>query len=185
MKDHEIIDLFFERSEQAIADLDRKYGAAVRGVSAGILRDRQDVEECVNDTYLRVWSLIPPQRPEHLGAFCCRIARNVSLDRCDFNSADKRSSRYGAALDELAGCVPDAATVESEVDARELATAIDRFLEGLSRDDRCMFMQRYWRGAAVADVARQMGLTAHAVSVRLFRIRRKLKDHLMKEGIIA
>lgn len=184
MKDQEIVELFFERSEQAIDSLTVKYGAAIRRVSSSILKDPQDVDECVNDAYLQIWNSIPPLRPRYLGAFACRIARNISLNRHDFNSASKRNSYYDAALDELADSILDTAAVESEYSAKELAESINQFLSGLSKIDRCLFVQRYWLGASISQLSEKTKLTAHAVSVHLFRIRKKLKKHLRKEGVI-
>ncbi len=184
MKDHEITQLFLERSEQAIPSLILEYGAAIRQVSAGILRDPQDVEECVNDTYLEVWNRVPPQRPRSLGAFACRIARNISLNRYHYNSAGKRDGRYDTALDELAAAIPSGSTVESEYDARELAQCVNRFLAVLSEGDRYLFMQRYWLGASVSHIARDTGLSPRSVSVRLFRVRARLNKYLRKEGIM-
>lgn len=185
MNDQEIIELFFERSELAITELTVRYGAIIRGVSSSILKDRQDVEECVNDTFLEVWKSIPPQRPANLGTFCCRIARNISLNRCRFNMAQKRNGFYDAILDELSESVPAAATVETEYDAKELAASIDRFLKALDPDDRYLFMQRYWLGADIPRIAETMALSRHAVSVRLFRIRRRLQKYLVNEEVIA
>ena len=184
MNDHEIVEMFFERSEHAVESLEVKHGAAIRRVSSGILKDPQDVDECVNDTYLQIWNSIPPQCPQCLGAFVCRIARNISLNRYDFNSAEKRNSYFDAALDELAGCIPDIAEVETEYQAKELAESINRFLAELPQIDRYLFVQRYWLGTDIYQLSEASKLTAHAVSVRLFRIRRKLKKHLRKEGVI-
>lgn len=185
MKDHEIIDLFFERSEQAITELILKYGAAIKKVASNILKNAQDAEECANDTYLQVWNLIPPQRPKYLGAYSCRIARNICLNRYDANTAEKRNSYYDAALDELEGTVPALATVESEYDAKELAGYVNRFLKGLSYDDRYLFVRRYWYADSISQIAEAMNLKPHAASVRLFRIREKLQKYLQKEGMIA
>ncbi len=184
LKDQEIVELFFERSEQAIDCLTVRYGAAIRSVSSGILKDPQDVDECVNDTYLQIWNSIPPHRPQYLGAFACRIARNISLNRYDFNSAEKRNGYFDAALDELAGCIPDITEVESEYSANEIAETINSFLAGLSQSDRFLFVQRYWLGASISQLSEKSKLTEHAVSVRLFRLRKKLKKHLRKEGVI-
>ena len=105
LKDHEIIDLFFERSEQAIQELILKYGAAIKNVASNILKDAQDVEECSNDTYLQIWNRIPPTKPKYLGAYSCRIARNISLDRYYANTAQKRNNYYDVAMEELEGTV--------------------------------------------------------------------------------
>ena len=185
MKDHEIIDLFFERSEQAITELTAKYGAAIRKVASNILRDPQDVEECANDTYLQVWNRIPPQRPQYLGAYSCRIARNICLNRYHANTAEKRNSYYDAALEELEETIPALNTVESEYDAKELTAYINRFLKELSYDDRYLFVRRYWYADSVSRIAGNMGIQPHAASVRLFRLREKLQAFLQKEGMIA
>ena len=185
MKDCEIIDLLFERSEQAITELILKYETAVRKVVFHVLGDPQDVEECVNDTWLQVWGTVPPQRPESLGAYSCRIAKNISLNRYHANTAQKRNSYYDAALDELECAVPALASVETEYDAKELAEYINRFLKGSSYDDRYLFLRRYWYADTVSEIAREMRLSNHAVSVRLFRIRKKLQSYLKKEGMIA
>ena len=184
MKDCEIVELLFERSEYAIENLAIRHGAAIRRVSSGILKDPQDVDECVNDTYLQIWNSIPPKCPRYLGAFACRIARNIALNRHDFNSAEKRNSYFDAALDELAGSIPDITAVETEYQAKELAASINRFLAEVSQNDRYLFVQRYWLGVSVSELSEATAQTAHAVSVRLFRIRKKLKKYLVKEGVI-
>ena len=185
LKDHEIIDLFFERSEQAITELILKYGKAVRAVIFNILGNPQDAEECQSETYFHVWAKIPPTRPDHLGAYVCRIARNVSLKRYHADSAQKRNSHYDVALEELEATIPALSTVETEYDARELAGYLNRFLAGLSREDRYLFLRRYWYGDGMREIAQNLGLTSHAASVRLFRIRQKLLALLHKEGLIA
>lgn len=185
MTDHEMIDLFFERSERAITELIAKYGAAVKAVASNILRNAQDVEECTNDTYLQVWNSIPPKRPEYLGAYVCRIARNVSLDRYHANTAQKRNSFYDTALEELEDTIPALDTVESEYEARELRVYLNRFLQAQSRDDRYLFLRRYWYGDGIRQIADTMGITPHKASVRLFRLRQKLQTYLQKEGMTA
>lgn len=185
MKDHEIIDLFFERSEQAITELIDKYGAAIKNVASNILKDAQDVEECTNDTCLTVWNRIPPKRPKYLGAYSCRVARNICLNRYHANTAEKRNSFYDAALEELEETIPALSTVESEYDARELTQYLNRFLKGLSQDDRFLFLRRYWYGDGISQIAQAMGITPHTASVRLFRLRQKLQNYLQSEGMIA
>lgn len=185
MKDTEIIALFFERSEQAIAELMRKYGTAIRSVVSNILRDAQDVEECSNDTYLQVWNQIPPTRPQYLGAYVCRIARNLSLKRHESNTAKKRNSHYDVALDELEETIPALSTVESLYDAKELTGYLNRFLKEQSREDRYLFMRRYWYGDGVSTIAKALRISPHTASVRLFRLRQKLQEYLQKEGMLA
>lgn len=183
--DHEIIDLFFERSERAITELIAKYGASVKTVASNILRNAQDAEECESDTYLQVWKSIPPKRPEYLGAYVCRIARNVCLTRYRANTAQKRNSFYDTALEELEDAIPALDTVETEYDAKELRRCLNRFLQAQARDDRYLFLRRYWYGDGIRQIADQMGITPHTASVRLFRLRQKLQTYLQKEGMTA
>ena len=185
MKDHEIVALFFGRSEQAITELINKYGAAIRNISSNILKDLQDVEECTNDTYLQVWNRIPPARPKYLGAYSCRIARNICLNRHYSNTAQKRNSYYDVALEELEETIPALSTVESVYDAKELTGYLNLFLKGLSREDRYLFMRRYWYGDGIHEIAVNLGIRDHNASVRLFRLRQKLQNYLKKEGMIA
>ena len=185
MKDHEIIALFFERSEQAITELIGKYGAAIRNVASNILKDAQDAEEAVSDTYLTVWNRIPPTRPKYLGAYSCRIARNLSLKRFYANTAEKRNSYYDVALDELEETIPALSSVESTYDAKELTGYLNQFLKDLSKEDRYLFLRRYWYGDKVSDIAENLNITPHKASVRLFRLRQKLQELLKKEGMIA
>ncbi|MBQ6464875.1 MAG: sigma-70 family RNA polymerase sigma factor [Oscillospiraceae bacterium] len=185
MEDSQIIALFIERSEQAIAELDRKYGAAVKRTAANILSDRLDVEECVNDAYLGVWNSIPPQRPSPLVSYVCRIARNLAVNRWHANTARKRSANYELVLDELEDCLPSGADVETELEAKELTAAIDRFLAALSREDRFLFVRRYWYADPVSELAALTGGSADRVSVRLFRLREKLRKTLTKEGLLV
>ncbi len=185
MEDSRIIGLFFERSEQALEELDRKYGAAVKKTAANILSDRLDTEECVNDTYLRVWNSIPPQKPNPLVSYVCKIARNLALDRYRSNTAEKRNGNLDLVLEEMEECIPSNMSVETELDAKELTQAINRFLSALPKDDRFLFVRRYWYGDSVADLAAMTGGSANRISVRLFRIREKLRNTLTKEGLIA
>ena len=185
LKDHEIIGLFFERSEQAITELILKYGAAIKKVAWNILNNAQDVEECQSDTYLQVWNRIPPTKPAHLGAYACRIARNVCLKRYHSNTATKRNSYYDVALQELEETIPALSTVESEYDAKELTRYLNQFLKGLSSDDRYLFMRRYWYGDGISEIAGNLKITPHTASVRLFRLRQKLLTFLQKEGMTA
>lgn len=184
MEDQAIITLFLERSEQGIVELISKYGRAVAKITGNILADPLDAEECANDTYLGVWNSIPPTIPRSLGAYCCGIARNKALSRYEANTAQKRNSHYDAALEELEDTIPALGTVESELEARELAGCISAFLAGLPYDDRYAFLRRYYYADAITDIARTLGKTPHRVSVRLFRIRENLKKYLRKEGIL-
>ena len=185
MDDREIIALFYARSEQAIDELRKRHGAFISKVAFNILHDAQDAEEAVNDTYLAAWNTIPPQKPDPLRTYVCRIARNLAIAKLRSNTAGKRNSGYDAALDELAEVLPARETVESACDAAELTAAIDRFLDGICYDDRYMFVRRYWYGDAVSDIAAAMHMPPHRVTVRLSRIRKRLSDYLKKEGLLV
>ena len=185
LEDREIIVLFLERSEQAIIELDRKYGAAVRKTATNILNNRQDAEECANDTWLGAWRTIPPQKPDPLSAYVCRIARNLAVSRLRSETAAKRSRGLDLVLEELEECIPAGTDVEGELEAKELTRAIDRFLGELSYPDRYLFVRRYWFADPVKEIASHTGLRENRVSVRLFRLREKLRKTLQKEGLLA
>ncbi len=184
LEDKQIIALFYERSEQAIAELDTKYGAAVKKTAANILKSRQDVEECANDTYLGVWNAIPPQNPNPLKSFVCKIARNLALMKYHGNAAQKRNGQYDLVLDELEECIPSSVDVESEVEAKEITNAINRFLDTISYDDRFYFMRRYWFADTVSDIAAQTHGDSRRISIQLFRTREKLHRYLKEEGLL-
>lgn len=183
MEDFEIIDLFFNRSEQAISELSLKYGKVCKKVSLNILNNTRDAEECVNDAYLGAWNGMPPQRPDPLLTYICRIVRNLSIKKYHANTAVKRNSYYDLALDELAEFIPSASTVEAECNSNELAKIIDAFLDTLDRDNRVMFMRRYWFSDPLTEIAKIFNMTDHNVAVRLSRTRKKLQDFLEKEGV--
>lgn len=185
MTDAEIIDLFFERSEQAISELAGKHGKAVARVAQNILADERDTEEVTNDTWLGAWNSIPPQRPSPLRTYVCKIARNLATKKYHANTAEKRNSHYDAALDELEEIIPDPRTMDEQIAAKELSIAINRFLETLSYDDRFIFMRRYWYSDSLSDIAAMANTNYGRVSVRLHRIKEKLKDYLMKEGLLV
>lgn len=184
LEDRQIINLFYERSEQAIEELDRKYGAAVRKTAANILRRTQDVEECTNDTWLGVWNTIPPQNPNSLISYVCRIARNLASVKYRSNTARKRNGQYDLVLDELAECIPSSVDVESELEAKELSAAVNRFLDTLSYEDRFCFVRRYWYADSVSDIAEQINGNSRRISVRLFRTRERLYRFLKEEGLL-
>lgn len=181
MEDQKIVDLFFARSEQAIKMLAEKYEKLLYKISYNILSDHEDVMECVNDTYLGTWNAIPPQRPDPLSAFVCRITRNLSLKKYRSKTAAKRNCQMVVALDEL-GDVILVPSIEEEWNAKELGRAIDTFLESLSRENRILFVRRYWFLDSVKDVAEWMNMSENLVSVRLNRIRKQLRQYLEKEG---
>ena len=185
MEDEQIIALFFERSEQAIGELDRKYGAAAAKTAGNILRDRQDVEECVNDTWLGVWNSIPPQRPKPLCSYVCRIARNLAVSRLRSETAAKRNRGLDLVLEELEDFLPSGQSVEADYDYKETVEGINRFLESLSYDDRFLFVRRYWYADSVKEIAAAMQRKESLISLRLFRLREKLRKTLQKEDLLT
>ena len=159
INDEEIIDLFFERSEQAIRELDIKYGKICHNLSYNIVNSRRDAEECVNDAYLGAWNAIPPTRPEPLLSYIVKIVRNVSLKIYYRKEAAKRNSTYTVAMQEIEACIADQKTVEDEVEARELARIIESFLDTLTTKERIIFMRRYAYIDTYADIAKRMRIS--------------------------
>ena len=183
LTDEDILELFFGRSETAIYELDAKYGALCRSIAYNILGSHEDAEECVNDAYLSVWNSIPPARPEILRAYVARVVRNFSLSAWRKKSAAKRGG-VSLALEELDESLPAPGTVETELGAKELAAIIGGFLDTLPAESRVIFMRRYYLGESCAEAARRTGLTEKNVSVKLCRIRARLKRYLIESGVI-
>ncbi len=183
LDDSKIIELFFERSEQAIIELSNKYGSVCTKVANNILNNRQDAEECVNDAYLGAWNTIPPQKPNPLLSYVCRIVRNLAIKKYHSNTAVKRNSIYDVALDELENCFPDSTSVEEEISSGEIVRFIDDFLQTLDKENRIMFVRRYWYSDSISEIAELFHTSKHNVSVRLSRTREKLRKYLIKEGV--
>ena len=185
MTDAEIIELYFRRDERAIQETMDRFHHYLMKIALQIVGDRQDAEECVNDAYLGVWSSIPPQRPDSLGSYVCRIARNQAISRLRSNTAAKRNEGFDLVLDELEECIPSGISVEAELEGKELARAVDRFLATLDYDDRFLFVRRYFFADSVKQIAAAMGRRENQLSVRLFRLREKLRKTLVKEGLLV
>ena len=183
--DEKIIELFFERSEQAIRELDIKYGKICHNLSYNIVNSRQDAEECVNDAYLGAWNAIPPVRPNPLLSYIVKIVRNISLKTYWRKEAAKRSGHYTVALEEIEGCIADQKTVEDEIEARELARIIEAFLDTLTVKERVIFMRRYAYADTYADIAKRVGISEKNVSVRLALIRQKMKQYLIEREVFV
>ena len=180
MEDREILALLFSRSEEALAALSAKFGHRLLRLAKNVLPTTQDAQEAVNDTFLAVWNTIPPKRPDPIAPYILRICKNISVSRLRVITAQKRSA-YEVALDELSETV-GRNTLERIISARMLGQVIDRFLDTVPKTDRVIFLRRYWYGDQVRDVARYVGLTENATSVRLNRMRHQLKNILIKEG---
>ena len=178
MEDKKIIQLYFERSETAIAETATKYGKLCHTIAYNILYNEEDTQECVNDTYLKAWEVIPPQIPEKLAAFLGKITRNFAISKYRHNSSLKRGGgQVACALEELEECV----TVDLR-HADRLADLLSDFLESQEELDRKLFMGRYWHAVPVKDLADEYGMTPNAVSLRLHRVRGDLRAHLEERG---
>ena len=183
MEDSAIVDLYWARDQLAITASDEKYGPLCRSLSQNILNSWEDAEECVNDTWHRAWNAMPPQRPGCLRAFFAKIVRNLSLDRWRAQRARKRGEGAEALVLELEDCVPTAPSAEEETEAREAARCVDRWLDTLPREDRVIFVRRYWYGQRVDELAAQLGYTPNRLAQRLFRLRSGLRRALEEEGV--
>ena len=181
MDDLQIIELYFDRNEQAIKATDEKYGKLCLHVANNILPSREDAEECVNDTYLSVWNEIPPTRPNNFKAFICKITRNLSLKKLEAASAIKRTSTAILSLEEIEDTIPDA-TVSPEISNEELGKIISAFLWSQSEDVRNVFLRKYWFFDSISDIAERYDYSESKVKSMLFHTRNKLRDYLKKEG---
>ena len=183
MDDARIVQLYWDRNEQAIPATAKKYGNYCTSIAQNILGNHEDAEECVNDTYMNAWNAMPPHRPSILSTFLGKIVRNLSIKRYKHNTTDKRGGGQATVvLDEIAEFVSDTDSVEQEIDRRELVTAIDGFLDRLPSDKKNIFVCRYWYFDSIADIASRFGITENNVSVTLNRLRHKLHNYLLERG---
>jgi len=186
MKDTEIIELFFSRSENAITETALKYGRYCEYISENILRNKEDAEECVNDTYLQAWQAIPPKKPQNLKAFLGKLVRNISIKKWEKAHADKRGGgQMDLILSELDECIPSGNNVEDSVNESVLTEQINLFLAALPQANRIIFVRRYWYASSISDIAEQCHMSESKVKSILFRLRNQLKAKLKKAGIEA
>lgn len=182
MEDKKILQMLWDRVEAALDALAKKFGRRLLQTAFNILGNPQDAEEAVNDTYMALWNTIPPERPDPLAGYVHRTGRNVALNKRRHLTAQMRCCQYDVSLDELSGILPGPA-LEETLDARELGRAIDRFLDTVSKENRILFLRRYWFGDSVKELSRLFHLSENTVSVRLSRLRTQLKIYLTdKEG---
>ncbi len=183
MEDSRIIDLYWQRDEDAIPQTQQKYGAFCTAVAMNVLGDRQDAEECVNDTWLHAWNAIPPQRPRMLRPFLGRITRNLAINLWQKNHAQKRYAGMELLLDELADCVPSSQTVELHLEAEALGDLISAWLRTLPAGDRRLFLRRYWNGESLQDLAKESNEAPERLAQRTYRLRQSLRAELERNGI--
>ena len=182
MDDLRIVELYFERDEQAIRETDAKYGKLCYSIAYNILNNCEDSEECVSDTYVGVWNAIPPTRPNNLMSFVCKIARNLSLKRLEFITREKRSAELLISLDELAAVLPDE-RYAPDVSDEDIGKLISSFLRKQKEDARNVFIRKYFFFDSIAEIAEHKGFTESKVKNMLFYTRNKLRDYLIKEGV--
>lgn len=183
MDDEQIIQLYWDRLEIAIKETDAKYGPYCNSIAYNILQSKEDAEECVSDTYLDTWNSIPPTRPKVFSAFLGKITRRISIDRWRTKTRVKRGGgEIPVALEELAECVADTQTVESEFDRRELVRVLNRFLGGLPVTERKVFLRRYWYLDSIDAISDRFGFSQSKTASMLHRIRLRLRAFLDEEG---
>lgn len=183
LTDNEIISLFNARNERALSAVSEKYGINCSRIAKNILKNDQDAEECVNDTYLKVWESIPPEQPDSLCAYVAKVTRNSAIDRYRSEHSEKRGGgEIPLILDELAECVSDNSSVELTAERHELLSAINEYLETLPSEKRIAFVSRYTLCESVKSIAQRLGITQNNVSVNLGRTRKGLIDHLKRKG---
>lgn len=183
MMDDAILDLYFERSEEALAATMEKYGALLRSLARNILGNEEDVEECMSDTYMAAWETIPPERPEYFKAYLCKIVRNFSLDRVRRKTREKRGGgQVPLILDELTEVLPSDEDINRFVERKEFSEAVSDYLRTQPDRRRKIFLQRYYYASPIRAIAQEENTTEGAVKVLLHRMRRELKQYLINEG---
>ena len=182
MEDIKIIELFWARNEDAIAETDAAYGRKLRALANRILSNREDAEESVSDTYMKTWETVPPQRPAYFYAFIASICRHLSFHKLDWKQAAKRNAEVVALTDEMEQCIPDASH-EREMESKEIGRLLNTFLAALPKETRLIFLRRYWHVDTIAEIAARYGITESKVKMQLSRTRAKLGTYLEQEGI--
>ena len=182
MEDSKILELYFARNEDAIRHTDDTYGRRLYHLADSIVKNGQDAEESVSDTYMRAWNTIPPQRPQHFFAYLAKICRNFALKKLDWKHAAKRNGEVVSLTEEMEMCIPDQSR-DRELEAMELGMLLDQFLRTLTPENQMVFLRRYWYVDTIAEIAARYGISESAVQMRLNRTRAKLCTYLEKEGI--
>jgi len=182
VEDSKIIELLFAREEEGIRHMDDTYGRRLFALAERIVKNDQDAEESVSDTYMKAWDTIPPQKPKHLFAYLAKICRNFALKKMDWKAAAKRNAEVVSLTREMETCIPDGSR-DRELESRELGRILDAFLRTLSDENQMVFLRRYWYVDTIAEIAARYGISEGAVQMRLIRTRSKLAEYLEKEGI--
>ena len=182
MDDSKIVDLYWARSDSAVAETAKKFGAYCRTIAYNVLQNPEDSDECVNDTYLAAWRTIPPKRPKYFFAYLAKICRNFAFGKLDWQDAARRKAEVVTLSEEMELCIPDTSR-DSAAEGREITRALNAFLATLTPENRRLFVRRYWYVDTVAEIAQRYSMSESKVKTRLHRIREKLRVYLMQEGI--
>ena len=183
MDDSVIVQMYWDRNEEALSETAKKYGSYCFSIAKNIVGNNEDAEECVNDTYLQTWNSIPDNKPKMLSTYLGKITRNLSFNRYKRNNAEKRGGgQIGLVLDELSDLIASPDEPEMEIDSKLLSKAINSFLSNLPLEKRKIFVCRYWYADSIKDIAKTFGMTENNVSVILNRLRQKLSEHLKESG---
>ncbi len=184
LDDERIIELFFERDETALEMVFEKYMKVISKIEGNLLDRKEDVEECTSSVMMTLWEQIPPDRPKNLCAYACKIAKRQAINKLKYSTAEKRSANLTLSLSELEECLPARQTAENEADMKVLTGLLNKFLLSQSETDRNIFVRRYWYTDSLSDISKMYSINERTVSTRLFRMRKKLKSYLEKEGYI-
>ena len=182
MDDSQIIKLYWNRCENAIKESDTKYGNLLKRISFNILSNFEDSEECVNDTYVKAWNTMPPQEPQSLMAYLGKITRNISINLYYNKHAQKRGGN--SLLSELSECIPARNSVQEDIETSMLTEIINNWLKSMKKEDRELFIRRYWFGDSVKSLSKECGISESAMAGKIYRMRQKLKTVLTEEGVL-
>lgn len=182
LDDASIIEMLWQRKEDALTELQKNYEKLCFYIAGNILTQKEDQEECVNSAYMDVWSSIPPNRPDNLKTYLCKLVKNCALNKIKYNTAAKRNSEFTVSLNELAECIPDGNSIEDRLSNEELGKNISVFLRSQPEKYRKVFVRRYWYSDTLEDIAELYDMNTKTVATYLFRVRKKLKAYLQKEG---
>lgn len=183
MEDKRIIELLFARDESVLRILEERYGSLIVHILKQVLPDREDVEECANDVYLALWNSIPPNNPEFLKAYICKVARNLALKVVRGKNAKKRSTYSEIALEELGECISFSDSPEDIMETKEITRLVNIFIRRLSEENQMLFIRRYFFGDSIEDLSERFKMRANTVSVKLSRIRSSLKEYLEEQEV--
>jgi len=182
VEDAKIIELYWARNEDAIAQTDAQYGRRLHTLANRLLQNHEDAEESVSDTYMKTWDAIPPSRPAHFYGFLASICRHLSLHKLDWRQAAKRKAEVISLTREMELCIPDASR-DRQLEGKEIGRVLNEFLEGLPKESRMIFLRRYWFCDTIIEIAQRYAMTESKVKMQLSRTKDKLRRYLEKEGI--